>query len=238
MFSISSLAAAAIAVALGGTGTAAVVMNSPPASIDAGAEITAKANADLAAAEQAQHKAIALLADTSADAQAEAQAQVELASTRLDEASTSMKAAVETGSKAAVDAFGEFTDKSIRLVGNLTTTASVTANASLKAGGDIVKAVDTQIITARGVVATQGDAALSALTQARTNLPATITASVSGGGGGGGTTLSPAVPSTSTGVSVDGSANGSANGSASTTPASASVVGSASGSVSALLGSK
>lgn len=235
MFSISSIAAAAVAVALGGTGTAAVVMNSPPASVDAGTEITARANADLRAAEQAQQRAIALLSDTSADAQAEAQAQVELASTRLDEASTSMKAAVETGSKAAVDAFGEFTDKSIRLVGNLTNTAKVTANASVKAGGDIVKAVDTQITTARGVVAAQGDAVLSALTQVRTNLPAAITASVSGGGE---TTVSPAVPSTSTGVSAGGSASGSVNGSASTAPASANLVGSATGSVSALLGGK
>ncbi|HVM03860.1 MAG TPA: hypothetical protein VM242_01695, partial [Acidimicrobiales bacterium] len=106
-----------------------------------------------------------------------------------------------------------------------------TANASVKAGGDIVKAVDTQITTARGVVATQGDAVLSALTQVRTNLPATITASVSGGGE---TTAGPAVPSTSTGVS----ATGSASGSASTAPASANLVGSATGSVSALLGGK
>lgn len=231
MFSICSIAAAAVAVALGGTGTAAVVMNSPPASVDAGAQITAKANANLRAAEQAQQRAIALLSDTSVDAKAQAQAQVELASTRLDEASTSMKAAVETGSKAAVNAFGEFTDKSIRLVGNLTNTASASANASVKAGGDIVKAVDTQIITARGVVAAQGDAALSALTQVRTNLPATITASVSGGGD---TTVTPAVPSATTGVS----ASGSVNGSASTTPASASLVGSTTGSVSALLGGK
>ena len=231
MFSISSLAAAAVAVALGGTGTAAVVMNSPPVGVDAGAEITAKAHADLRAAEQAQQKAITLLSDTSAEAKAEAQAQVELASTRLEQASTSMKAAVETGSKAAVDAFGEFTNKSIRLVGHLTTTATVTANASVKAGGDIVKAVDTQITTARGVVAAQGDAVLSALTQVRTNLPVAITASVSGSGE---TTVTPAVPSTSAGVS----ASGSVNGSASTTPASANLVGSVTGSVSALLGGK
>jgi len=126
--------------------------------------------------EVAQQKAIALLSDTSADAKAEAQAQVELASTRLDEASTSMKAAVETAPRPPPT---PFTSKSIRLVGNLTTTASVTANAS---GGDIVKAIDTQITTARGVVAAQGDAVLSALTQVRTSLPATITASVRAAG--------------------------------------------------------
>jgi hypothetical protein len=81
----------------------------PARTIDAGAEITAKANADLRAADVAQQKAIALLSDTSAEPKAETpgpRPQVELASTRLNEASTSMKAAVETGSKAAVDAFG------------------------------------------------------------------------------------------------------------------------------------
>ena len=92
-----------------------------------------------------------------------------------------MKAAVESGSKAAVDDLGEFTDKSIRLVANLTTTASATANASAKAGGDIVRAVDTQITTAGGgVVSAQRAAVLSALTEARANLPATITASAGG----------------------------------------------------------
>ena len=95
--------------------------------------------------------------------------------------------------------------------------------------------MDTQITTARGVVAAQGDAVLSALTQVRTNLPATITASVSGGGE---TTAGPAVPSTSTGVSATRSASGSVNGSASIPPASANLVGSATGSVSALLGGK
>ena len=95
--------------------------------------------------------------------------------------------------------------------------------------------MDTQITTARGVVAAQGDAVLSALTQVRTNLPVAITASVSGSGE---TTVTPAVPSTSTGASASGSVNGSVNGSASTTPASANLVGSATGSVSALLGGR
>lgn len=227
MFSLTSLAAAAVAVVLGGTGTAAVVMNSPPA-VDAGADITAKANADLRAAEAAQQRAIALLSDTTAEGKAEAKAQLELATTRLENASTSMKAAVETGSKAAVNGLGDFTNKSIRLVGSLATTASATANASVKAGSDIVRAVDTQISTARGVVAAQGDAVLAALTQTRAQLPASISASVDSTG-----TVTPAAPAASTSVSASGSVNGTTS-----TSGAAGLVGSATGSVSALLGGK
>ena len=231
MFNLTSIAATALAVALGGTGTAAVVMNSPPATLDAGAEITATANADLRAAEVAQQKAIALLSETTAESKVEAQAQVELATTRLEAASTSMKAAVDTGSKAAIDAFAAFTDKSMRLVGSLANTASATANASIKASTDIVRAVDTQISTARGVVTSQGSAVLSALTQVRADLPTSITSSVSGGGQA---TITPAVPSASAGLSASGSVNGSAS-----TPISPlGLVTTATGTVTALLGGK
>lgn len=236
MFSLTSIAATALAVALGGTGTAAVVMNSPPAATDTGAEITAKANADLEAAEVAQRKAISLLSSATAEGKAEAQAQVELASTRLQAASTSMKAAVDTGSEAAVNAFAEFTDKSMRLVGSLANTASATANASIKASTDIVRAVDTQISTARGVATGQGDAVLSALTRVRAGLPTSITSSVSGGGQA---AITPSVPSTSAGVSASGSVNGSASAPvAPVAPASAGLVTTATGTVTALLGGK
>ena len=233
MFSLTSIAATAIAVALGGTGTAAVVMNSPPATVDAGVEITAKANADLRAAEVAQQKAIALLSETTAEGKAEAQAQVELATTRLESASTSMKAAVDTGSKVAVNAFADFTDKSMRLVGSLANTASATANASIKASTDIVRAVDTQISTARGVLTSQGDAVLSALTQVRAELPTSITSSVSGSGQA---TITPAVPSASAGLSASGSVSGSA--STAVAPVAAGLVSTATGTVTALLGGK
>ena len=112
----------------------------------------------------------------------------------------------------------------------LATTASATAKTSVKAGTDIVRAVDTQIHTARGVVTAHGNAVLAALSQARADLPASNTASVDHSAE---TTVTPSVPATSTGVSASGSVNGSTS-----TPASAGVAGSATGSVSALLGGK
>ena len=226
MISLTSIAAAAAALALGGTGSAALVMNAPPTHTDAATTLTAKANADLGAAEHAQQLAIAALSDTTAEGKAEAQTQIELATARLEQASADMKAAVNSGSKAAIDAFTEFSGKSVRLVNSLATTASSTANGSVKVGTDLVRAVDTQIGTARGVASAQGTAAVQALTQVRSELPGII--------GGATGTVSSAVPSSSASVSTNVEASTSATGS----PAGLGLVSATAGQVGVLLGGK
>lgn len=199
MFSLAQIAAAAAALVIGGTGSAALVSNAPPSQADVAATMTAKANADLTAAEKAQQLAIDALSSATAEGKAEAEAQIEAGSASLEKASAEMKAAVETGSKAAVNAFSEFTRKSVLLVNGLATTASASANASVKAGSDLVKAVDHQLETARGVATAQGNAAVAALSQAKAELPATIGGTL---GSDTGVTVSGAAPSSSVSANV------------------------------------
>lgn len=189
MISLASLAAAAAALAIGGTGSAALVMAAPPTKADVAASITARAHADLSAAEEAHKLAVAALSKATAEGKAEAKAQIEAGTASLEKASMEMKTAVNTGSKVAVDAFAEFTRKSVRLVNALSGTASATVTASVQAGGNVVKAVDTQIATARGIATAQGTAAVAALTQVKADLPLAITGLVQST-----TTVSPAVP--------------------------------------------
>lgn len=199
MISLTSLAAAAAALAIGGTGSAALVMNAPPTvKTDVATTLTAKANADLSAAEAAHQRAIAALSSATAEGRAEAKAQIEAGTASLEKASAEMKTAVNTGSKVAVDAFADFTRKSVRLVNALSGTASATVTASVQAGGNLVKAVDTQIATARTVATAQGTAAVQALTQVKNDLPATITGAVQATG-----SVTPSVPEVPTSAQVN-----------------------------------
>ena len=202
MISLTSIAAAAAAIAIGGTGSAALLMNAPPTKADVAVNMTAAASADLSGAEQAQQDAIAALRSGTAEGKAEAAAQIKLATERLEKASDEMKTAVNTGSKTAIDALNEFTTKSVRLINSLAVTASSTANASVKTGSDLLKAVETQITTARGVATANGTAAVQVLSQAKADLPRTISGALG------------SVPQAPAGVqvSVSGQSSSSVNG--------------------------
>jgi hypothetical protein len=196
MLSIAHLAAAATAaLAIGGTGSAALVMNAPPSKAEVATELTVKASADLSGAEKAHQLAVDALSSATAEGKAEAQAQLDVATARLEKASDQMEAAVKTGSKVALDALSQFTATSVRLVNAIATTTSATAQSTIKTGTGLINAVDTQLATARGIATSQGTAAVQALSQVRSELPKTIAGLVEVGTSATPSVAVPAVPS-------------------------------------------
>jgi hypothetical protein len=179
---ITRIAATAVAaLVVGGSGTAALV-GCIPGSASAGADLSAKADADLSLAVEAHEQAAAALATGSAEGQATAEALLEASTTQLEKASVELRAAVDAGSKTAVNGIADFTRKSVALVNGIAATATVTADASVQAGTRLATAVDTQVQAAKSVVSAQGAAALKALSEIKvtTPPPPPVSASVSG----------------------------------------------------------
>ncbi len=173
MFGFTRIAIAAAALATAGSGSAAVLACNPPppSQVDAAARLSAKADAELSAAQQAHDKAVTALSSTDASVKAQAKGLLETSATKLDDASVSMKAAVDAGSKTAVDGIATFTSQTTKLVNSLAITAGATANASVNTGTHLVSAVDTQLAAARTVATTSGAAAVKALTSTKVSLP-------------------------------------------------------------------
>lgn len=175
MFGIARITIATIAMATAGTGSAVVASNALPAKTGAAVDLSARANADLSAAQEAHDQAVAALttggAEASTEASADAGALVETSTVKLEQASAGMKAAVNAGSKTAIDGIASFTQQSTKLVNSLAATAAVTTDASVQTSARLVKAVDDQLSAARSVANTQGSAAVKALSETKLTLP-------------------------------------------------------------------
>jgi len=168
---ITRIAATAVAaLVVGGSGTAALVAcTGTKATADV--DLSAKAEADLSAAQSANDQAVAAVAEGSADAQAKADALMETSTAKLEQASAEMHAAVDAGSRTAIDGIADFTAKTVRLVNGLAVTANAGVDASVQASARLASAVDHQVAAARSVVGAQGEAALKALGQLQVSPP-------------------------------------------------------------------
>lgn len=168
---ITRIAATAVAaLVVGGSGTAALVACTGT-STSADVDLSAKAEADLSAAQSAHDEAAAVVAEGSADAQAKADALVEASTIKLEQASAELHAAVDAGSKTAIDGIAGFTAQTVKLVNGLAVTANASADASVQASARLAAAVDHQVAAARRVVGAQGDAALKTLGQIKVSPP-------------------------------------------------------------------
>ncbi|MGH9283156.1 MAG: hypothetical protein ACRD0S_09505, partial [Acidimicrobiales bacterium] len=190
---IARIAATAVAaLVVGGSGTAAIV-SGVAGSAKADADISARAEADLSAAMEAHDQAVDALAEGSAEGQAKAEALIETSTAQLEKASTELRAAVDAGSKTAVNGIAEFTRKSVELVNGIAAAVSTTANTSLEAGTRLAGAVDAQVQAARSIAGAQGQAALQALSSL-TVMPPPVPTSVSVSAGASSDTTATAPP--------------------------------------------
>lgn len=164
MFGITRIAIATAAIATAGTGSVLACNMPPPSHVDTAAQLSAKASADLSAAVDAHQRAAEAIASTDAGVKAQAETLLETSVTKLDDASVNMKAAVDAGSKTAVDGIASFTAQTTKLVNSLATTAGATLSTSAQTGVRLVDAVNTQLATARAVGGATGEAAVKALT--------------------------------------------------------------------------
>ncbi len=220
MISFAALAAAAATITIGGTGTAALVMNAPPTAVDAGTELTAKAHANLDAAEQAHQRALAALATATDKGKSEAYSQIEVGKGRLDQAGSDMRSAVETGSQTAKDAVSAFTQKSVQLMNSLVVTGSATANASVNAGTGTAKAAQARVEAARTAAAAQRAAAQKAVAQAKADASGRIAKAATSR-----TSVTPGVSHSGSGTQASADAQSSTSTSAEPAGASGSAAG-------------
>ena len=168
---IARIAATAVAaLVVGGSGTAAIVAGTGTTAT-ADVNLSAQADADLALALEAHDEAAAALATGSAEGKAKADALLETSTARLEKASAEMRAAVDAGSKTAMDTIADFTRRSVKLVNSIAVTANATATASVQAGQRLATAVDHQVAAARNVATAQGQAALKTLSESKVNAP-------------------------------------------------------------------